>query len=114
MSESEVNRTESTSTRDHVEESSRSLLDEYGIERDPRFKQARKEAKVVFGYMASTVVFFVGITFWGATSFDGSYTYILGMPPYFLAAIVGACVFIAVGMFIGLRYIEDDSMEAWI
>lgn len=113
MSEGETNIVESDTTNTQTGASSASLLDEYGIERDPRFAQARQEAKIVFAYMASTVVFFVGISFWGASSYNGGYTYIMGMPPYFLAAIIGACVFVAAGMFIGLRYIEDVSLEAW-
>lgn len=100
-------------TGSHLETDSESLLDEYGIEPDPRFVRARREAMIIFSYMVSTIVFFVGVSYWGAASFDGSYTHIIGMPPYFLISLLGAFVFLIVGVFIGFRCIEDTSLEAW-
>lgn len=97
----------------HLETDSESLLDEYGIEPDPRFIRARREAKIIFGYMASTIVFFVGVSYWGAANFNGNYTYIMGMPPYFLISLLGAFAFLIIGVFIGFRCIEDTSLEAW-
>src|SRR5699024_10820934 len=90
-----------------------SLLKTYGIERDPRFIQARQEAKIVFMYMFANVVFFIAVSYWGKLSYNGSYDYILNMPPYFLVIIIGALVSISVGAVIGLYYIEDVSLEAW-
>lgn len=110
---SQREQTDTQTARSRQETDSSSLLDEYDIEPDPRFVQARREAKIIFGYMASTIVFFVGISYWGAASFDGSYSYVMGMPPYFLVSLLGAFGFLIAGVFIGFRCIEDTSLEAW-
>lgn len=91
----------------------KSLLEEYGIKRDPRFVRASQEAKVVFGYLFANIVFFIAIAYWGGVSYDGEYTYILNMPPYFLLTVIATIVSIIFGVVIGLYYIEDDSLEAW-
>ena len=113
MNQSNEEQSTTQSSNRVVNSSSDSLLEEYGIERDPRFVQARQEAKVIFMYMASTVVFFVGISAWGTMTATGGYSYLFGMPTYFFIIIAGACGFLVIGMLIGLRYIEDASLEAW-
>ena len=90
-----------------------SLLDDYGIEEDPRFKRARQEAKVVFAYMFATAVFFFGTTAWGSITYDGSFNFILGLPTYLFITLVGLAVFAIIGSLISFYYIEDASLEAW-
>jgi uncharacterized membrane protein YhdT len=90
-----------------------SILDEYNIEVDPRFKQAHQEAKVVFVYMAIMGVSFFATFIWGYLSYDGDYNFILFMPTYMFITTIELIIFIIIGFIISIYYIEDASLEAW-
>lgn len=90
-----------------------SLLDDYGIEEDPRFKRTRQEAKVIFAYMIVTTVFFFATTAWGALTYDGSFEFILGLPTYLFITMAGLAILAIIGSLISFYYIEDVSLEAW-
>lgn len=90
-----------------------SLLDEYEIMVDSRFRRARKEAKIIFVYMFTMIVSFLAISYWGMLSYDGGFQYVAGMPLYFLVALISAILFLVVGALIGLFYIEDIPLDAW-
>lgn len=91
-----------------------SLLDEYQLERDPRFKRARKEAKVILVYMFVSILYYILVSYWGALTYDPDGPgIVLGMPWYFLLALSGAVAFMIIGAYIGLYYIEDTELSAW-
>lgn len=92
-----------------------SLLDEYQLERDPRFERARKEAKVILGYMFISVLYYLLVAYWGSLTYDPEGPgIILGLPWYYLLELIGAAVFMIIGAYIGLYYIEDTELSAWV
>jgi uncharacterized membrane protein YhdT len=92
-----------------------SLLDEYQLDRDPRFKRARKEAKIILGYMFVSVSYYLLVSYWGALTYDPDGPgIVLGMPWYFLMQLLGGFVLMIVGAYIGLYYIEDAELSAWL
>jgi uncharacterized membrane protein YhdT len=107
-----MSQTRETETEQSAERMS--LLDEYQLERDPRFKRAKKEAKVVLAYMCVSISYYTIVSYWGALTYDPEGPgIILGMPWYFLLELSGAVVFMIIGAYIGLYYIEDTELSAW-
>ena len=89
------------------------ILEEYGIEEDPRLKRAGKEAKIIWGYMLAMWIFCLAT--WGVGShFDpGTSMWIIGMPAYvFWFVIVGGVAFTVAGIYIAWRLIKDCSLES--
>src|SRR5690625_2194349 len=69
-----------------------SLLKEYGIKEDSRFKRARKEAlRIVFLVVVQTIWVF-GFAYWGTKTDPEEYTFTLGMPTWYFWAFLGAGV----------------------
>lgn len=90
-----------------------SLLDEYGIERDPRFERAAKEAKVIITFVILWLIYCIIILYWGSIVYEPQYSGVIGIPAYFFLILVGGLVVMMIGIWLGLYYIEDTSLDAW-
>jgi len=92
------------------------ILEEYGIEEDPRLKRAFKEFLMTVGLC----LVYTGVTLavgWsiGMSKPPQEYSYILGMPTwFFLAIIVCPLVFFGVVIFLVTRVFKDMSLEPWL
>ncbi len=92
------------------------LLEEYGIEEDPRLKIAFKEMLITFGlcivYTLTTLALAWSI---GMSKPPQEYSYILGFPAwFFLGIIVCPLVFFSVIVFLVTRVFKDMSLEPWL
>ncbi|MFA1820166.1 DUF997 family protein [Virgibacillus oceani] len=67
-----------------------SLLKEYGIKEDPRFKQARKESLRIMYLVIFEFIWVFTFAYIGTLSNPNNYSYILGFPIWFFWAFVGA------------------------
>lgn len=79
------------------------LLEEYGIEEDPRFKQAKIEAiRILFFIIAETIWVFV-CAYVGTKGTPEDYSYILGMPLWYFWAFLGAgIIFPLIAILLGI------------
>lgn len=88
------------------------LLEEYGIKKDKRFKQAEKEAIRTLIYWVIYTAWVYGWAYYGTKIPVGDYTYIMGMPKwYFMALIVYGFLSPAAIVIIGLK-IKDCNLSA--
>lgn len=99
--------------------SHRNLLNHYGIERDSRFVQAGKEARMIVGLFAANTFWVFGFAIWGSLTDQSAYPYVLGMPLWMTFALVGGIIgYPVVGIILALRLREcslddiDTSIES--
>jgi uncharacterized membrane protein YhdT len=92
------------------------ILEEYGIEEDPRLKTAFKEFLITMGLC----LVYTGVTLavaWliGMSKPPQEYSYVLGFPTwFFLTIIVSPLVFFVVIIFLVKRVFKDMSLEPWL
>jgi len=92
------------------------ILEEYGIEEDPRFKVAFKEMLMAFSLciVYSLVTLSVAWSI-GMSKPPQEYSYILGFPTwFFLAIIVCPVAFFGVVIFLVTHVYKDMSLEPWL
>lgn len=89
------------------------ILDEYDIEEDPRYKEARKNAKLGIGialfYVIWWSVFGLGL---GTLRSPENYSYILGFPDwFFLGPILGWIITVIVTIIVVKKFFTEISLE---
>jgi uncharacterized membrane protein YhdT len=91
------------------------ILEEYGIEEDPRLKIAFREMLMTFGLcIVYTLVTLAMDWSIGMSKPPQEYSYILGYPAwFFLGIIVCPLVFFSVIVFLVTRVFKDMSLEPW-
>lgn len=92
------------------------ILEEYGIEEDPRFKNRYREMLIVLGCWAAYMVTMLSVAWlMGQRVPPENYTFILGFPEWILATIIIIpLVFIGIFSFIVMRVFKDESLEPWL
>lgn len=92
------------------------ILEEYGIEQDPRLARATKEMLITMFFTITYMAFTLGIA-WilGMSKPPQNYSYIFGFPAwYFCVIFVSPAVFFCVMVFLVCHVIKDDSLEPWL
>lgn len=87
------------------------LLEEYGIEEDPRFKQARIEAKRIFLLVIIETIWVFGFGYWGTTMDASQYTFIFGFPAWYFWAFLGAGIIFPIASIILGLLIKDCDLK---
>lgn len=87
-------------------------MKEYGIKEDPRFKQARKEAKRIFYLVIIETVWVFSFAYWGTTMDASQYTFIWGIPAWYFWAFLGAgIIFPIAALVLGLLIKDCDLTD---
>lgn len=88
-----------------------SLLKEYGIKEDLRFKQSRREIKRIMYLIAFEFIWVYSFGYFGTKIEPNNYTYILGFPTWFFWAFLGAGILApSIAIILALKT-EDCSLE---
>ena len=87
-----------------------SLLKEYGIKEDPRFKQSRKESLRIMCLVIFEFIWVYSFGYLGIKVNPNDYSYILGFPMWFFWAFLGAGVIFPIIAIILSIKIKDCSL----
>lgn len=88
-----------------------SLLEDYGLQKDPRFKQARREAMWIVWLIVAQTVWVFGLAYLGLSRSGADIPRILGIPAWYCWAFIGvAGVAPVVAVLIALK-IKDCDLE---
>lgn len=87
-----------------------SLLKEYSVKEDPRFKQTRKEALRILVLVIIETIWVFGFAYWGTKTDPSEYSYILGFPAWYFWAFLGAGVLVPIVSIILGLLIKDCEL----
>lgn len=87
-----------------------SLLKEYGIKEDPRFKQGRKELRRIIAFVVFEAIYVFVFLKMGASENVDEYSYILGMPVWFVWLLFGVSFLFPLIAIIIASKIEECSL----
>ena len=87
-----------------------SLLKEYGIKEDPRFKQGRKELRRIIAFVVFEAIYVFIFLKMGTAQNAEEYSYILGMPVWFVWLLFGVSFLFPLIAIIIASKIEECSL----
>lgn len=84
-----------------------SLLEEYGLQEDPRFIQARREAWRIVWLIVVQTLWVFGFAWWGLSQAPDEALRLWGIPAWYIGAFIGVAVFFPLAA-IGLALTTQD------